>query len=317
MVEHLKLISLLGLLFAGVWFAFYLKQIYKSFPYGFIKAILTYNIVFVFLNGLQLVILYSKEYLDLNGFADYLECMIFVFCMGMLFLFYLMLNILFSFRDRPIPRKYNRWVIAFAGFLIISNVFRTFIPETQKLFSWINIIRYNFNLISNLAYYLEFGTLIIFYFVWAKTKLECERIKISKVYTLSFIIADGITIIMVYLFQKLQVAETYRGIIVVVINSMPIVIPFLWTKFVFMDYAQRISTLIKEEDKLNTIYNKYKISKGETEVIELLIDGKSTNEIKEHLFLSYHTVKNHISHIYEKLNVRTRHELIHFFVKIK
>ncbi len=317
MIEHLKLISLLGLLLAGVWLIFYLKQTYKSYPYDFIKAILSYIILYVFLNSLQLVIIYSKEYLNLNGFAGYLDCMVFAFCMGMIFLFYLMLNILVSFRDKPFTRKYNKWVMVFAGFLIIGNVFRTFFPAVQGLFSWINIIRYNFSLISNLVYYFEFGTLIIFYFILTKTKLEYERIRISKAFVLSFIMADGITILMVYLFRHLNVAETFRGIIVVAINSMPIIIPFLWTKFVFMNYAQRISILVKEDDKLETICTKYKISKRETEVIELLIDGKSTNEIKEHLFLSYHTVKNHISHIYEKLDVSTRHELIHFFVKTK
>lgn len=60
----------------------------------------------------------------------------------------------------------------------------------------------------------------------------------------------------------------------------------------------------KPEDDL------YKLSKREKEVLKLLADGFRNKEIAEKLFLSTHTVKSHIFHIYEKLHVQSRVEAL-------
>jgi len=44
----------------------------------------------------------------------------------------------------------------------------------------------------------------------------------------------------------------------------------------------------------------------ETEVIELMIKGLNNGEIAERLNITKHTVKAHLSHIYEKMNVTGR-----------
>ena len=44
----------------------------------------------------------------------------------------------------------------------------------------------------------------------------------------------------------------------------------------------------------------------ENEVLGLLVQGKTKKEIAELLFLSYHTVDNHIRNIYSKLHVHSR-----------
>ncbi|PYE48835.1 EAL domain-containing protein [Paenibacillus barcinonensis] len=51
---------------------------------------------------------------------------------------------------------------------------------------------------------------------------------------------------------------------------------------------------------------RYGISARETEVLELLVKGLSNREISDQLFISEHTVKNHITHIFQKLNVSDR-----------
>lgn len=51
---------------------------------------------------------------------------------------------------------------------------------------------------------------------------------------------------------------------------------------------------------------RYAISARETEVFELLVEGLSNKEISEKLFISEHTVKNHITRIFQKLNVSDR-----------
>jgi LuxR family transcriptional regulator of spore coat protein len=48
------------------------------------------------------------------------------------------------------------------------------------------------------------------------------------------------------------------------------------------------------------------LTKREREVFELLVQNKSTEEIAEILYISKKTVRNHISNVIQKLNVRGR-----------
>ena len=53
------------------------------------------------------------------------------------------------------------------------------------------------------------------------------------------------------------------------------------------------------------------LSKREGEVARLAVIGLTNREISQHLNLNEHTVKNYLSHIFEKLAVSSRIELIH------
>ena len=52
------------------------------------------------------------------------------------------------------------------------------------------------------------------------------------------------------------------------------------------------------------------ISPREVEVLELLAEGLSNKEIAERLFVSSHTVKSHLSHLYDKLDVSRRTQAV-------
>lgn len=55
---------------------------------------------------------------------------------------------------------------------------------------------------------------------------------------------------------------------------------------------------------------KFNLSSRETEVLELLAEGFSNQEIAEKLFISLSTVKSHISNIYTKLEVKRRTQAV-------
>ncbi len=59
----------------------------------------------------------------------------------------------------------------------------------------------------------------------------------------------------------------------------------------------------------------YKLSNRETEVINLIINGKSTKEIAENLFISESTIKTHLRHIYDKAGVKNRVGLLRLLDK--
>lgn len=52
------------------------------------------------------------------------------------------------------------------------------------------------------------------------------------------------------------------------------------------------------------------LSERELEVLQEAATGKSNQQIAESLFLSIHTVKTHLSNVYEKLEVKRRTEAI-------
>ena len=62
-------------------------------------------------------------------------------------------------------------------------------------------------------------------------------------------------------------------------------------------------------------YRKFDISEKEYEVIQLVAEGFSNKEISQKLFLSEGTVRNYLSTILEKLNLRDRTQLAIFYLK--
>lgn len=64
-------------------------------------------------------------------------------------------------------------------------------------------------------------------------------------------------------------------------------------------------------------YRKYDISEKEYEVIQLVAEGFSNKEIAQKLFLSEGTVRNYLSSILEKLELRDRTQLAIFYLKNK
>ncbi|MDH4196536.1 MAG: LuxR C-terminal-related transcriptional regulator [Candidatus Aminicenantes bacterium] len=70
---------------------------------------------------------------------------------------------------------------------------------------------------------------------------------------------------------------------------------------------------VRNEASLEDVCVKYGISKREQEIIRLILQGKSNAEIEKELFISVHTVKNHIYNIYQKLHVKNRYQIIRLF----
>jgi DNA-binding CsgD family transcriptional regulator len=56
------------------------------------------------------------------------------------------------------------------------------------------------------------------------------------------------------------------------------------------------------------------LSKREADVVRLVAESMSNREISQHLELSEHTVKNYLFHIFDKLGVSSRTELVLYAV---
>lgn len=81
--------------------------------------------------------------------------------------------------------------------------------------------------------------------------------------------------------------------------------------------AERSAVESNVEQSKNSSYylaHECKLSRREIEILRLLCDGKNNGEISSLLSISVHTVKKHISNMFDKLNVGSRTQLIHFII---
>ena len=62
--------------------------------------------------------------------------------------------------------------------------------------------------------------------------------------------------------------------------------------------------------------NKFILTHREREVFELLVQDKTTKEIAQQLFISEKTVRNHISNVMQKLNVKGRSQAVVELIKL-
>ena len=81
------------------------------------------------------------------------------------------------------------------------------------------------------------------------------------------------------------------------------------------DIVEKLPELMAKKNEFD--YGKYDISEKEMEIIEEVAAGYSNKEISEKLFLSEGTVRNYISTILEKLQLRDRTQLAIFYYKNK
>ena len=79
------------------------------------------------------------------------------------------------------------------------------------------------------------------------------------------------------------------------------------------EIVSRIPELMGAE-KETTDYKKYGISERELDVIRLIAEGLSNKEIATHLYLSEGTVRNYLTTILDKLNLRDRTQLAVFYL---
>jgi DNA-binding CsgD family transcriptional regulator len=87
------------------------------------------------------------------------------------------------------------------------------------------------------------------------------------------------------------------------------VAPIIWIQRFFLPVHERLY-VADSDPVLDGVAGEYKISKREREVMRLILEGKSNKEIQEQLFISHHTVKNHVYNLFQKMGVKSRSQLM-------
>lgn len=95
--------------------------------------------------------------------------------------------------------------------------------------------------------------------------------------------------------------------------SLDSVLLVLWSGVsieLLMEYIRRIGSIPGIIGEKSRAAQSYRLSPREQEVLTLVLKGMNNREIGDALFISYTTARTHVSHIFEKVGVRSRVELI-------
>jgi DNA-binding CsgD family transcriptional regulator len=86
--------------------------------------------------------------------------------------------------------------------------------------------------------------------------------------------------------------------------------PLIYIYLYFRRQYHRHPRVVSRSDSVADALSRYGVSNRETEVVRLLIQGKSYRDIQENLRISMPTVKTHVSNIYRKMSIRNRWQLL-------
>lgn len=148
----------------------------------------------------------------------------------------------------------------------------------------------------------------------------------SKEYRRAIVILSAIIIFpMAIGIIKLVIGSSLSQITFVLERSM-IYLPLVLFNILSAWWAVRYASIFSKYDSVSLsvksldsdyLTKKYKITKRETEVIELICQGKTNKEIADQLFISVETVKDHNYKIFQKAGVKNRTQLVNLINNFK
>jgi DNA-binding CsgD family transcriptional regulator len=193
---------------------------------------------------------------------------------SIIFLSALSLIRVFFFAD-----KFNTLIGSF-----LKTVYILILPILQLTYLWYLYSRgkreKNSDLVFNKKLFLLIGISFSFWYLLMHLQLVLTRGDWNQLIILGFYLALLIPTVYLYKYQE----KNNNGQI---FNDMPL-------------------------EKLSFLFNEYDFTEREKEIMLLLYRGKSNKAIGEELFISLQTVKNYVSKIYKKLNLKTRLELLNY-----
>lgn len=154
---------------------------------------------------------------------------------------------------------------------------------------------YSIKIIAGLSYFF------IGFFVLFRTMTFINLIddKKSIIYTCAFGLMYSRIIEGILVLVEDKLINNYLLLIIIISLTLSLVI-IIYFLLYFQNKNVEFDSLIKK------IVIKYKLSFQEEKVLSLLLKNYSNQEIANELFLSVNTVKNHLSNIYKKTNMKKK-----------
>jgi DNA-binding CsgD family transcriptional regulator len=278
-------------------------QLRKIFNFGILKTF-TWNLisvnVMVFLDLVTLYI-YTNIPSLITGTANTITT-IFYGIIGltchliMTYTYLIFIRLLFE--TKP-SRKFMIVIYLFLGIIFIqfiAGMILFFIKNDNTFFKIVTNIE-NFACNGLLLFYT------LYLVIYIGKVPESKRQTALKKFGIFYISIYALFLLGVSLFSITGSLFFYSSILL--INSAVLI----YLRKFLKEYLGEISISTNYITKLEEIAAQYNISPREKEIIELLLKGKINKEIEQELFISSHTVRNHIYHIFQKIGINNRLQL--------
>lgn len=162
-------------------------------------------------------------------------------------------------------------------------------------------IEYGFLMIAELVY------LILFIGIIAKGRSQSNGVN-SKIYLFANLFLVGFSVRVIVL-----ITAALNSILLapaVLLYFLSGIIPILFLRYFADSILQPIQATNGSKKDLDSLFERYQISKREREIISLICLGKSNQQIANELFISLQTVKDHNHRIYTKVGIKSRLQLV-------
>ena len=302
---HLEIFFCIFTLMLGSWVVYYTYQLSRTTPHSFLKPVTVFILFYNLSILMRLVaqytcanILASCFIFNASIYSKMLAPFAFAINIGMTLS---LLAIVMNFLGKSLPRRSKPWIVGLVLIVLLSYSVRTFFGSQPYLLPWLPLFhQYTYLTV------VFIGCFSLFYLLIGNRQ-ERAPAKASMVRSFAiFYLAAYTSLILSFIFHP-----TLEYFFVIVVHFLFNLFLILWLRYFFLPYHRNSVSAIMAEGMLEGFYQERKISKREKEIAELILQGKSNKEIEQQLFISRHTVKNHIYSLYQKAGVKSRGQLIY------
>lgn len=301
---HIEIFFCIFTLMIGSWLVYYTFQLSRTTPHSFLKPITLFILFYNLSILMRLVaqytcanILASCFVFNASIYSKMLAPFAFAINLGMTLS---LIAIVFHFLEKQLPRRSKPWIVGLVIIILLSYSVRIIFGSQPFLLPWLPLFHQYIYLTVVLIGYAS-----LFYLLIGSRK-EGEPAKKSMVRSFAiFYIVAYTSLILSFIFQPVL-----QYFFIVVVHLLFNIFLILWLRYSFRPYHRNSISAIMGEGMLEGFYQERRISKREKEIAELILQGKSNKEIEQELYISPHTVKNHIYSLYQKAGVNSRGQLI-------
>jgi len=214
------------------------------------------------------------------------------------------IRVVIGLLGKSVSQKIERLFYAGIGLAGISYTIGITLYLQTTSSKWMDITYASISLLSMGVIYAA----LIFVILRKQMKLEFGKKKAAQAFGKLYLIYYTA------FFASIAIPPPLNLLILSGLLFLSNLIPPFWLRCYFIKHYVYHS-FSDDRSLLDGIIKEFHISKREQEIIELILQGKSNKEIKELLFISFNTVKNHIYNLYQKLGVKSRGQLVHFIME--
>ncbi|MDH4218253.1 MAG: helix-turn-helix transcriptional regulator [Candidatus Aminicenantes bacterium] len=310
---HLSLILIILAFGVGMAASSHAILLYNRFPIRYLKfhsalLILLNTVVFLGLlfNYIQINLM-NQSFLNTNNIFYY--SYYFVLSVLTAFILYVFIGLVFNLLKKNWPKKWKiLYWIYFIGLILGQIVYLLMNPEPEGISQYtifLLVIAVSFFLVSYVLVFLLFFQSKVFQTRVQRRLLQTLSLFLFLIFTTSLFL-DASQIFKVVTLEEYLL---YKSVVIYVLNLASLVQLKGFVKSIFPQETSPVGTDVFMEH----LFQKYKLTQREQQVIRLICSGKSGKDIENELFLSPHTIKEYIYRIYKKTGVKNRVQMVNLF----